>query len=59
MLDLGGGERIRDIWKNYLAEAFGVVFLVDSSDTSRLDETKKVLDSLLNSKNVKGKPILM
>jgi len=59
VLDLGGGERIRDIWKNYLAEAFGVVFLVDSSDTSRLDETKKVLDSLLNSKNVKGKPILI
>ena len=31
IFDLGGGKRIRGIWKNYYAESYGVIFVVDSS----------------------------
>ncbi|KAJ8359440.1 hypothetical protein SKAU_G00159650 [Synaphobranchus kaupii] len=30
IFDLGGGERIRDIWKHYFSESHGVIFVVDS-----------------------------
>ena len=36
--DLGGGERIRDIWDNYYAEVHGVIFVVDTDDTQRKAE---------------------
>ncbi|KAF3857081.1 hypothetical protein F7725_008940 [Dissostichus mawsoni] len=38
IFDLGGGKRIRGIWKNYYSESHGVVFVVDSSDVQRIQE---------------------
>ena len=58
-LDLGGGERIRDIWKNYLEEVFGVVYVLDSSDTRKIEENKTVLENLLASSHVQQKPVLL
>eukprot|EP00798_Chlamydomonas_sp_ICE-L_P003193 gene3193-13210_t len=38
VFDLGGGSRIRKIWKTYFAEVHGVIFVVDSSDKTRFEE---------------------
>ena len=59
LFDLGGGKKIRDIWKNYLAEVYGVIFVVDSSEPDRLDECQTCLTNLLGHDKVSGKPILM
>lgn len=40
--DLGGGERIRDIWENYYAEVHGVIFVVDTDDVQRRTEVSVV-----------------
>ena len=58
-LDLGGGERIRDIWKNYLAEVHGVVYVVDSTDKERLSENKSVFENLVSNLLIHQKPILL
>ncbi|KAM8820476.1 ADP-ribosylation factor-like protein 13B [Eudromia elegans] len=59
IFDLGGGKRIRNIWKNYYAESYGVIFVVDSSDTARMEETKQAMIEVLNSPKISGKPMLV
>ncbi|XP_075450142.1 ADP-ribosylation factor-like protein 13B isoform X2 [Ascaphus truei] len=59
MFDLGGGKRIRGIWKNYYAESYGVVFVVDSSDVDRMEETKETMAEVLRHPRISGKPVLV
>ncbi|KGL78616.1 ADP-ribosylation factor-like 13B, partial [Tinamus guttatus] len=59
IFDLGGGKRIRNIWKNYYAESYGVIFVVDSSDIARMEETKQTMMEVLNSPKISGKPVLV
>nr|CAD7459151.1 unnamed protein product [Timema tahoe] len=57
--DLGGGAQIRDIWHRYFVDVHGVIFVVDASDVSRLDEGRKVLETLLTHDKLAGKPVLL
>ncbi|KAK4005429.1 ADP-ribosylation factor-like protein 13B isoform X1 [Daphnia magna] len=57
--DLGGSSRIRDIWHNYFAECYGVVYVVDASDSQRLSEAHENLSSLMKHPILKGKPLLL
>ncbi|XP_061859227.1 ADP-ribosylation factor-like protein 13B isoform X1 [Colius striatus] len=59
IFDLGGGKRIRNIWRNYYAESYGVIFVVDSSDIARMEETKQAMVDVLNSPKISGKPVLV
>ncbi|KAJ8380584.1 hypothetical protein SKAU_G00013630 [Synaphobranchus kaupii] len=59
IFDLGGGERIRDIWKHYFSESHGVIFVVDSSDVQRMEETKDTLSKVLRHPRITGKPVLL
>ncbi|XP_018596995.1 ADP-ribosylation factor-like protein 13B isoform X2 [Scleropages formosus] len=59
IFDLGGGERIRGIWKKYYPESHGVVFVVDSSDIRRIQETKATIAEVLRHPWVSGKPVLV
>ncbi|NXI60648.1 AR13B protein, partial [Chloroceryle aenea] len=59
IFDLGGGKRIRNIWRNYYAESYGVIFVVDSSDIARMEETKQAMTEVLNSPKISGKPVLV
>ncbi|CAG2110192.1 unnamed protein product, partial [Medioppia subpectinata] len=57
--DLGGGARIRAIWKNYFALIHGIVFVIDSSDISRVLEVKDVIEEVVSNDKISGKPILV
>ncbi|KAM6438849.1 ADP-ribosylation factor-like protein 13B [Rhynochetos jubatus] len=59
LFDLGGGKQIRSIWRNYYAESHGVVFVVDSSDVGRMEETKETMVELLSNPKMSGKPMLV
>ncbi|XP_007664811.2 ADP-ribosylation factor-like protein 13B isoform X2 [Ornithorhynchus anatinus] len=59
IFDLGGGKRIRGIWKNYYAESYGVIFVVDSSDEERMEETRETMTEVLRHPRISGKPILV
>lgn len=49
--------RVRNNLK--ISQAHGIIFVVDSSDYSRLDEAKQVLQDLLSNEKISGKPILL
>ena len=57
--DLGGGERVRDLWKHYMAESYGFIYVLDSSNRKRIEETKKEFTKFLNNPKVSGKPVLL
>ncbi|XP_075873624.1 ADP-ribosylation factor-like protein 13B isoform X2 [Nelusetta ayraudi] len=59
IFDLGGGKRIRGIWKNYYSESHGVVFVVDSSDVQRIQETREAMAEVLKHPRIAGKPVLV
>ncbi|KAM3968609.1 uncharacterized protein ACR2FA_012093 [Aphomia sociella] len=57
--DLGGGPHFRQIWSQYYSEVHGVIFVIDSSDFSRLDECRAVLEEVLSHDKISGKPVLV
>ncbi|XP_021929898.1 uncharacterized protein LOC110834747 isoform X3 [Zootermopsis nevadensis] len=57
--DLGGGPKIRGIWHRYFADAHGIIFVVDASDVSRLEESHQVFANLLSHEKLEGKPVLL
>ncbi|KAG1714817.1 ADP-ribosylation factor-like protein 13B [Nymphon striatum] len=57
--DLGGGQSIRGIWKNYFAEVCGIVFVMDSNAPDRMEECKETITSLLDNPIITGKPMLL
>ncbi|XP_039761661.1 uncharacterized protein LOC120634878 isoform X3 [Pararge aegeria] len=57
--DLGGGPHFRQIWPQYYSEVHGVIFVIDSSDFTRLDECKAVLEEVLSHDKISGKPVLV
>nr|XP_048273787.1 ADP-ribosylation factor-like protein 13A isoform X1 [Myodes glareolus] len=57
--DLNGDLKGREKWPNYYADAHGLVFVLDSSDTARIQEVKIILTRLMFDKRVSGKPILI
>lgn len=59
LYDLGGGQRIRTIWKNYFALVHGIIFVIDSSDLERINDVKQTLTNVIAHEKIVGKPILM
>lgn len=57
--DLGGGVRIRPLWKNYFSDVHGAIFVVDSADTERMDEVKREFVECFKHPMLQGKPILI
>lgn len=49
--DIGGRESNRPLWKAYVRKTEGVVFVVDSTDSSRFEEARHELFNLLNSES--------
>jgi len=38
--DVGGQDKIRPLWRHYYQNTMGVIFVVDSSDRDRIDDSK-------------------
>ena len=45
--DIGGSESIRNIWKRYIEDAHIILYCIDSSNESRLNESFTALTDLL------------
>ncbi|KAL7749848.1 ADP-ribosylation factor-like protein 13B [Sorochytrium milnesiophthora] len=57
--DVGGNINIRGIWKNYIAECHGMMFVVDGADPNTLDEARAELHNLYSQPRCRGKPLLI
>ncbi len=57
--DLGGQKAIRQHWKNYFDKLDCLIFVIDSSDRMRMDETGEELQKLLEEDQLAGVPVLI
>ena len=55
--DLGGHEIARKIWKNYIFNMDGIIFLIDTTDRERLELVKEEIDKLLENPDLFDTPI--
>ncbi|GKT23768.1 Small GTPase superfamily, ARF/SAR type like protein [Aduncisulcus paluster] len=57
--DLGGQSVIRPYWRSYTKGANAVVFVADSSDTSRFDSARRELENILKEPELARVPLLV
>lgn len=57
--DIGGRDQNRPLWKAYVRHTDAIIFVVDSTNESRLDEAKEELFNILNCAQLNGAPILV
>ncbi|XP_012937099.1 ADP-ribosylation factor-like protein 3 [Aplysia californica] len=57
--DIGGQRRIRPYWKNYFENTDLLIYVIDSSDRKRFEETGEELTELLEEEKLAGVPVLI
>mmetsp|Transcript_13718 Transcript_13718/g.22688 ORF Transcript_13718/g.22688 Transcript_13718/m.22688 type:complete len:182 (+) Transcript_13718:143-688(+) len=57
--DVGGQKTIRPYWRNYFDSTDALIFVIDSSDRRRMEETGIELQQLLDEEKLSGVPLLV
>ncbi|KAH3779367.1 ADP-ribosylation factor-like protein 3 [Dreissena polymorpha] len=57
--DIGGQRKIRPYWKNYFENTDVLIYVIDSSDRKRFEETGEELGELLEEPKLSGVPLLV
>ncbi|KAJ3448214.1 e3 ubiquitin-protein ligase trim23 [Anaeramoeba flamelloides] len=59
IIDLGGQDKIRPLWKHYYESVNAVIFVVDSNDLERLKEANEELHNMLAEEELKNSSLLV
>lgn len=61
MWDVGGQDKLRPLWRQFYHGADGVIFIVDSSDVSRIGEAQDELFSMVSDEAMRpsGVPVVV
>ena len=57
--DIGGQEKIRPLWRYYYDNANGLMFVLDSSDTERIEEARDEIHRILCNDLLKDAMLLV
>ncbi|XP_031568850.1 ADP-ribosylation factor-like protein 3 [Actinia tenebrosa] len=57
--EIGGSQKYRDYWPNFIEDCSLLVYIVDASNPSRFEESNKVLHGLLSEPKLYGVPVLL
>ena len=57
--DIGGQDKIRNLWRVYLKGSQDLIFVIDSSNKQRLDEARAELFRLLEEEDLQGAHVLV
>lgn len=57
--DIGGQDKIRKLWRHYYQSTHAIVFVVDASDTERIEEAKEELARLLHEDQLQDAQVLV
>ncbi|KAJ3156570.1 ADP-ribosylation factor protein 3 [Geranomyces variabilis] len=57
--DIGGQKTIRPYWRNYFESTDVLIYVIDSADRRRLEETGEELRNLLEESKLAGVPVLV
>merc|ERR1712227_775455 len=56
--DVGGQDKIRPLWRHYYQNTQGLIFVVDSSDRERIQESHDELHKMLNEDELRDAIVL-
>eukprot|EP00466_Bigelowiella_natans_P002699 jgi/Bigna1/86505/estExt_fgenesh1_pg.C_110055 len=57
--DVGGQQKIRPLWRHYYQNTEGLIFVVDSTDKERLEESKEELDKMFQEDKLRDAAVLV
>lgn len=57
--DIGGQKSIRPYWRNYFDQTDALVYVIDSADSKRMEETTIELQQLLDEEKLQDIPVLI
>ncbi|KAI9757684.1 MAG: ADP-ribosylation factor, Arf Arf6 [Lichina confinis] len=57
--DVGGQDKIRPLWRHYFSGTQGLIFVVDSSDRSRIDEARQELQRIISDREMRDSLLLV
>uniref|UniRef100_A0A182Q701 ADP-ribosylation factor-related protein 1 n=1 Tax=Anopheles farauti TaxID=69004 RepID=A0A182Q701_9DIPT len=57
--DLGGQQELQSLWDKYYSESHAVIYVVDSNDRVRMNESKEVFDRMISNEYLSGIPLLV
>uniref|UniRef100_A0A8D1Z1K1 ADP-ribosylation factor-like protein 14 n=1 Tax=Sus scrofa TaxID=9823 RepID=A0A8D1Z1K1_PIG len=57
--DVGGQEKMRTVWSLYCENTDGLVYVVDSSDTQRLEDSRREFEHILKNEHIKNVPVIL
>ncbi|NXH86857.1 ARL14 protein, partial [Edolisoma coerulescens] len=57
--DVGGQKKMRELWSNFLEDTDGLLYVVDSSDKRRLEESRREFELTLKNESIKNVPVVV
>jgi len=57
--DVGGQDKIRPLWRHYFQNTQGLIFVVDSNDKERVNESKEELHKMLEEDELRDACLLV
>ena len=57
--DVGGQDKIRQLWRHYYTNTQGIIFVVDSNDRDRIDDAREELHKMIADEELKDAVILV
>ena len=57
--DVGGQDKIRPLWRHYYQNTQGLIFVVDSNDSDRVDAARDEMHRMLNEDELRDAVLLV
>ncbi|KAF7457528.1 ADP ribosylation factor ARF1 [Cryptosporidium felis] len=57
--DVGGQDKIRPLWRHYYTNTDGIIFVVDSNDRDRINDSRDELMRMLNEDELRDATLLV
>jgi len=57
--DVGGQDKIRPLWRHYFQNTQGLIFVVDSNDRERIEESREELHKMLQEDELRDAVLLV
>lgn len=57
--DIGGQDKIRVLWKHYYQNIDGIIYVIDSNDNDRIEESAEELNKILAEDELKDSALLV
>ncbi|KAK2493548.1 hypothetical protein MC885_020467 [Smutsia gigantea] len=57
--DVGGQEKMRAVWRYYCENTDGLLYVVDSTDKQRLEDSRREFERILKDEHIRSVPVVL